>query len=206
MKIYLLRNAETELEEKNIITGNLNSKLTNKGIKQAENLGKYFKNKNISVIYTSELNSSKETAKIIITEFKKKPKIIKINNFNGRDLGFFQGKRWDVISAFYKEYLFRFEDKLVKTVLKTREGEEWDKLYSRVVSAINHITEKTDKRKNILIIGHLDVNRALLRYMGNMAEKEMYVIWQTNAGINLIEYKDEEFNIKMINYILSTNR
>ncbi|MCC7552460.1 histidine phosphatase family protein [Candidatus Micrarchaeota archaeon] len=204
MKIYLLRHSETELNEKDIISGDKDAKLTERGKKQAKNLGEFLRTKHISKIYTSDIKGSKETAKLIAEAIKKKPKIIRIKKFNERNLGFFQGKRWDVISVFYKEYLFKSENRLIKTILEPKNGETWEELKNRVISAINDILEKN--KKPIVIVGHLDVNRILLRYMGNMTEKEMYEIWQTSSSVNLIEYKNEKFEIKVINYILSKNR
>lgn len=203
MKIYLLRNAETELDKKDIISGSQNSKLTKNGEEQSDQLGEYFKNKRISHIYTSTMKSSKDTAKRIMKRFTKKPKLSSIKEFNERNLGFFEGKRWEVISIFYKEYLFKDENKILKTVLEQKNGETWLDLSNRVIPRINKILEKDTG--DIIIIGHLDINRELLKYMGNMTEKERYRVWQNNACINLIEYENETFDVKLINYILGFN-
>ncbi|MFA5382585.1 MAG: histidine phosphatase family protein [Candidatus Micrarchaeia archaeon] len=206
MIIYLINSAESEFDKKNIITGSQDVALSEKGKKQAENLGEFFKDKNISMIFTSELKRSKDTAKIILKYLKKKPKVSKIQNFNERKYGLFEAKRWDVISAFYKEHLHKSEGKLFKVILEAKGGESWQDLILRVVEGINDITEEIDKRKAVLIIGHLDVNRVILRYTGNMNEDEMFNIWQTPACINIIKYEKEEFNIQIVNYILSKNR
>ncbi len=206
MKIYLIRHAESKTNEKHIITGSKDVALSKKGKEQAENLGKYFKNKNISLIYTSKLKRSKNTGEIITKYLEKKPKIIEMKDLNERKYGLFEGKRWDVISAFYKEHLIKTEGRLLKVIIKPKGGELWRELITRVVGAINDIIEKTDKRKSIIIIGHLDVNRVILRYMGDMNEDEMYDIWQNNACINIVEYKKEKFDIQIVNYILSENR
>lgn len=126
--------------------------------------------------------------------------------FNERDFGFFEGKRWDVIAAFYKQCLVAKGDRFLRTIINPPKGETWENLQKRVEEGIEEVLDKIDKRKNILIVGHLDVNRALLRYFRNLTKEHMFELWQSVGCINEIQYYKGEFKIKKINYKLKNSK
>src|SRR3989344_5621756 len=65
MIIYFVRHGETEWNKKGILQGHKDSPLTAKGVLGAKKIGKLLRNKNIEVIYSSDLGRCIQTAKII---------------------------------------------------------------------------------------------------------------------------------------------
>ncbi len=71
--IYFTRHAECQSNIDPFFTGDLNG-LTEKGVNQAKVIGQYFKNRNISDVFTSDILRAKETAKEIY--FPKEPIVL----------------------------------------------------------------------------------------------------------------------------------
>ena len=65
MKIYVVRHGETVENSNNCLVGRINSGLTEEGIKQAEKVCEYFKDKKIDLIVSSPLDRCKMTSEII---------------------------------------------------------------------------------------------------------------------------------------------
>ncbi|NQT50134.1 histidine phosphatase family protein [Candidatus Kuenenbacteria bacterium] len=66
MKIIITTHSQTIQNTKKICTGHLNGELSEQGIKDANSLGLKFKNKKITVVYSSDLERAKDTAKEIL--------------------------------------------------------------------------------------------------------------------------------------------
>ncbi|MGC8868635.1 MAG: histidine phosphatase family protein, partial [Sulfurihydrogenibium sp.] len=64
-KIYLCRHGESEYNAKKIVQGHIDTNLTEKGIKQAQSLAEFLKDKNIQKIVSSDLKRAYQTAKTV---------------------------------------------------------------------------------------------------------------------------------------------
>ncbi|MBI2024835.1 MAG: class I tRNA ligase family protein [Candidatus Harrisonbacteria bacterium] len=127
-------------------SGNNASKLTEKGVKQAESMAKEFTKKKIDVIYHSPLARTKEVAQIIAkatgAETIADKRLTEVNggSFNNRSVGEF--------GAFFKSKMERFS--------KTPPGgENYSDIKKRMLEAIRDINQKHNE-KNILIVSHGD--------------------------------------------------
>lgn len=65
MKLYLVRHGQTEKNKLGLVQGQTEADLTEKGIKDAEELQELIESLNIDVVISSPLRRAKETAKII---------------------------------------------------------------------------------------------------------------------------------------------
>lgn len=90
-KIYVFRHGETYDNRNRIHSGHRDSKLTPKGIKQAEVLSKKLKNKEIDICIISRLSRSKDTAKIAL-KYHKDVKYEVDDRIIERDYGDLTGK------------------------------------------------------------------------------------------------------------------
>ena len=68
MKLTFVRHGETEENVKNIIMSQLNGKLTKGGLEQARKLAKRLANEKFDIIYCSDSQRTKDTAKEIIIQ------------------------------------------------------------------------------------------------------------------------------------------
>lgn len=164
--IYLIRHGETEFHKKNILQGHKDSKLTNKGKLTAKNNAKKLLNKNIKIIYTSDLGRCVQTANIINQYLK--IKLIKTNKLRERNFGELNGKS----NLFVKNNL-----NLTNLNHKAPKGESFNQMKSRILKFI-----KT--KNNILIITHEGPLRAILsnKYkinpLSNKCNTKDYIVYK----------------------------
>ncbi len=149
MIIYFVRHGETEWNKKRILQGHKDSPLTAKGINSAEKLAKLLCNKNIEIIYSSNLGRCLQTSKIINKWLKLK--IIKTKKLRERDFG-------DLNGYPNKEVIQKLD--LKDAGERAPKGESFNELRKRVVLFIKRISAK--KFKNILLVIHDGISRAIL--------------------------------------------
>ncbi|MBW3020648.1 histidine phosphatase family protein [Candidatus Woesearchaeota archaeon] len=163
MIIYLARHGETNLNKEGKFQGISDFSLNDKGIKYANKLKKFFSNKKLDEVFSSNLKRSKETAKIISNDFKIEKNLHEISG------GIFEGKTLDEQKSKYpKEFQARINDKYNFVIPK---GESYKTAKKRIEKLINKIIKKN--YDEILIVGHQGINRIILQILTNMEDKEV---------------------------------
>ena len=161
MIIYFVRHGETEWNKKEIVQGHKDSPLTLRGRNNAEKLGRILRDKNIEIIYSSDLGRCVQTSKVINKWLK--VKIIKTKELRERNFGDFNGRP----NRKVKETL-----DLNNPDEKAPNGESFNEQKKRAVSFIQRLFAKKFK-KNLLVI-HDGTARAILseRYDANFNSKK----------------------------------
>lgn len=149
MTVYLIRHGQTIWNKKGITQGQKDSPLTLKGKKSAENKGKILRDKNIEIIYSSDLGRCIQTSEIINKFFK--VKIIKTKALRERNFGGLNGKPNSVV---------RKTLNLKNADQKAPNGESFNDMKKRVVAFVESLSDK--KYKKALLIVHEGPARALL--------------------------------------------
>ena len=141
--LYIMRHGTTIWNEKHIIQGHSNNRLSKKGIELVKQSAETFKNTKIDIIYTSPLMRTVQTANIM-NKFHN-VKIIKDGRLIEIDEGCFTGK---VKSELTSQELFVQNRKLSGYGI-----ESWQSVHNRMKQFVDDIT-KNCKNKNILIVTH----------------------------------------------------
>lgn len=149
MIIYFVRHGETEWNKKRIVQGHKDSPLTPKGRINAERLGRILRDKNIEIIYSSDLGRCVQTSKIINRGLK--VKMIKVKELRERNFGDFNGR---------PDRKVREKLDLNSPDEKAPNGESFNEQKKRVVSFIKKLFAK--KFKKILLVIHDGTARAIL--------------------------------------------
>ena len=152
MGIYFLRHGQTEANVSEQYSGLTNTNLTEFGRKQAEDAGKQLKDKDIKIIYTSQLQRTIDTADIVAEQLGNNPKRIVSEMLNERNFGIFEG-------MYYNEVHSRFGvsfDSVIRDVnYRPVNGERLLDVYARVVMYHNNeLSYYSEIKDNILIVSH----------------------------------------------------
>lgn len=148
MKLYVIRHGRTPWNEKGLMQGWVNIKLSETGKKEAKDIREKLKDINFDICISSPLKRTLETASIVTDN---KYKIITDELLIERNLGEFEGKKY----AEYEKLKF-WDYKLnndsygvepVKDILK------------RTSSFLNNLKEKN--YKTVLIVSHAATIRAI---------------------------------------------
>lgn len=152
-KYFFLRHGKNihQTEKKDIVYGWPDDKipcsLIEEGVREVEKSAEILKEKNIDLIFASDIKRTRQTAQIVADKINKKVNLDE--RLRDTNWGILQGKSkkeaWEYFSHDMKK---RFKETVPN-------GESWDDCQRRMVDAFKDI-EKKHKEKNILIVSHMD--------------------------------------------------
>ncbi|MBW2609682.1 MAG: histidine phosphatase family protein [Deltaproteobacteria bacterium] len=170
--LYLIRHGETYFNLENRIGGD--SDLTENGLLQAKALAKFFSNKNIPLIFTSQKKRTIQTAEPI-KELQKNCTIILLAEFNEIDSGITECMSYEEIRRDMPQVYF--ERKKDKYNYIYPEGEGYASMKERIDRGIKKALYLSNTSKNIMIIGHRAANRMILSHFLFRREEDVPYIY-----------------------------
>lgn len=176
MKLYVIRHGETIINVRNLVNGHNEFGLTEKGVEQAKKASKKIKKLNIDLIYCSPLKRTKETCEYVN---KNNIEVIYDNRLAERDansLDFLPVEEID-FDLWY--------DKEKETLYKDTEG--FKSVILRIQVFLEEIKEKHSD-KNILLVTHGDVCRAIYAYLNPEKTTQEITAYQKN-NCEILEFE-----------------
>ena len=168
-EIHLFRHGETTWNVEGRFQGLEISKLTKRGVLQAQNLGEKLKDIEFDKIYSSPSLRTKQTANNIWPD--KADKIIYLDDLVEIKLGKLEGKLYSDIK---KNDFTSYDHFFNKPHLFSLEGaESFLDLTNRSLKIIKHLSEKNLGRR-IAIVSHGAFIKAFMSYVD---QKEIHEIW-----------------------------
>lgn len=141
--------------------------LIEEGIEQAKKAGEMLKDKNIDMIFCSDILRTRQTAKIVVEIIGFDLNKI-IYDLRLRDLN------WGVLGGRNKSeaWAFHNQDIVNEFDLTPPQGESWGDCLNRILSVLNEI-ENNFQGKNILIVSHGDPLWLLEGYVKGLSKEEL---------------------------------
>ena len=155
MQLYFIRHGETEMNVKGILTGTLETDITNKGRKEANDLSKQL-NINFDAYYCSPLKRTIQT----LYEIKGDVNYIVDKRITEIFSGDWQGKRKDELPI--KEYSLYKQGKFTPP-----NGENLKEVDKRILSFLKDMSQLYHKDEKILVVTHNGFIRQLKRLFSN---------------------------------------
>lgn len=190
--IILIRHGETDTNKAGLLHTNIDEcALNNLGVKQIRKTAKYLIKYKPEIIFTSDLNRSILSTKIISKINHCPYKTIK--GLEERNWGKWSGKTWSEIS-----------DVVTKMSLHERysfippSGESWKHFEIRLIKTIKEILNSVENV--IVIVTHGGVIRALMPYFLDVQKEESFKYDPDNASITIFEYDKMGFKQIIYNY------
>lgn len=187
MKIILIRHGQSVANEKNIIQGHTNFKLSKKGKKQAKKVALRFKKTKIDIIFSSDLGRAKETAKTI-KKFHKKTPIYFSRLLRERNFGYLEGQNADKIN------ISKFRNK------RPKGGETPSDVRKRAKEFLKHLTKKHPD-KTILVLTHGGIIRMIYSIVNKKSIKESYIEMPSGSVENTCVFEIELLSNKKFKII-----
>jgi len=187
---YIVRHGETEWNKQGLLQGNLDSPLSDLGIRQADALARHFTQCSFDHIVSSDLSRAVVTAqKIADTQKKTLATDIRLRE---RNLGIAQGLTLNEFSEKYPDDYKCFSSMDAHYVIPG--GESSLQRYTRCVECVNELTA-TYCGKKVVVVTHGGVLDALFRYVNGMTLESKRTFSMFNASVNAIQYSNNEWNI-----------
>lgn len=188
MRLYLCRHGETHANQGDRIQGQFDSRLTERGERQADHLADFLADRTFAAVYSSTLLRSYTTARQVADRHDMRPTALRELKEVDRGLG--TGMRHDDVIDEIEEDDLRGED------WRKPYGEDYTDLAERVVPAINDLIDRHDR--DICIVAHGGVNRVFLAHIQGVTPRRAYHIDQDNCCVNVID--GDDMTIEMGNY------
>lgn len=179
MRLIIIRHGETLENKEGIIMGHLPGTLSDLGVEQAKKVAQRLKDEDIDYIFSSDLDRAADTTKEIAKFHNLSPEFVE----EIREMGYgkLQGKKkpsnWGK-----KKFNHKFQEDM------GMEGSV------RVLGRAKKFLEGINKKygdKNILLVGHDTINRALISAILNKSTEDIDEIGpQHNTSVSIIEIKD----------------
>ncbi len=171
MRIYFVRHGQSNYNLRDLCNSNpkIDVHLTKLGIEQAENVGKTLKNKNIDIVFVSELLRTKQTAETINKHHNAEIKIDK--RLNDRKTGFEGKSYFDYRKAIEKDPFHK----------KPKGGESFQEEKNRVFSFLDHLIKRN--YKTVLVVSHEEIMKIVKGYFEKLTDEEMWDVRVPNGYI-----------------------
>lgn len=200
IKLYLVRHGQTEWNVQERFQGQLDSPLTKNGIEKIEKTGEKLSKIKFSNVYTSQMNRTIETAKILLekNEFENKNieklQLNKIEELNEIHFGIWQGMTYKEIFEKYPEegnnYFYNVKEYNAEKI----NGENLKKGLERFLKGIYKIIENNKNGGNILVVTHGTVLELFLHYVENKESNELDERkLMTNGDYKIFTYENNKF-------------
>ena len=197
LKLYIVRHGETEWNVIKRFQGQLNTPLTEKGIKKLKETGKKLENVLFDEVYTSELGRTVASAEIILNENRgyrnKKRELKKLAELNEVYFGVWQGLTYEEVLLKYPEELNNYFYDVKNYKAENVEAEKLEDALERFLKGINKILN-IHKSGNILVVTHGTVFEMFINYVENNSifdidERTL----MGNGDYKIFSYKDGKF-------------
>lgn len=177
MKLFVVRHGQTSYNVENKVCGSTDADLNETGIMQAKAAAQKFSDIHIDKVYSSPLRRALKTAEIIAAKVSiNKEDIIIDKRLSEQDYGIYEG-----VDAGCEE----FQRLRVNFGCKMPGGESPMQTAVRAYKFLDEICA-ADSSKNVLIVTHGSLSRAINSYFYNMDNDEYFRFMPDNCGI--LEY------------------
>jgi probable phosphoglycerate mutase len=185
MQVIIVRHGQTQWNIRKIRQGHFDSELTEKGLIQAQALGKRLVRESFSALYSSDLGRAVHTARLIAAVTGHE--IVTDARLRERHLGVFQGLSGDEIKEKHPE-----EYRLHRTLgpeYVIPGGESVRQQVARNVGFLNEIAIKHMGQK-VVVVTHGGVVSGLFRHALNIPLDAPRRFEFVNAGLNIFAYEE----------------
>jgi len=194
-EVIIIRHGETEENRLDIFRGRLDVKLNQNGLRQALEVGRALKGKDMVKIYSSPLVRAMETAKAVAKEHKLEVEVAE--GFNNINLGKWQGLPKEEVRKNYPElwekWIYHTENLVIPG------GESVGMVRDRAFTALRDLI-KENRGKTFAVVSHRCVIKVLLTAVLNIKEKYFWKIYVDNASYSIVEHREDRgFTLTLLN-------
>jgi 2,3-bisphosphoglycerate-dependent phosphoglycerate mutase len=175
LHIYLFRHGETDFNRSKRFTGTVNSRLTSKGIDQANLIAEKLKEKTFQIAFKTSLSRSSNSLKIVLKYHPECKKVIIDDRLIERSYGNLERKYHKTIIKKYGEKEFDLWHRSYD--VPPPGGESIKMVEKRVLSFVKDLLTLMKREKvNVVISAHNNSMRPFRRYFENLTINEMMAL------------------------------
>lgn len=185
-KVFIIRHGETEHNKGGAITGQEDVSLNDTGVKQAEKLADRLEKEDFDMAYSSDLERTYETIRIVAGKQNLHPERHK--EFREIDFGVFEGEPKSTWGNYVNE------SDVERHLVRPENGETIEEVGQRFVGKLDELRKKHQNDK-ILIGGHSVAIKATIMNILDLTGDHYKKLDLDNTSITVVEY-DKEYGWK----------
>lgn len=193
-ELILLRHGETAWNKELKFQGQIDIPLNKKGIEQAQKASKYLENKEVDVIYASDLKRAIKTAKIIA--ISKNLEVKELKALREMSFGKWEGFTYQEIEKEQKDLLASWVEDPVTN--RPTNGETLKEFKIRIEASFQQII-RDNLGKKILVVSHGGVIRVYLSILLKMPLKDNWKLNVDNTAISIVKYYEQDPVLTLLN-------
>ena len=190
-RVIIVRHGQSTYNAEKRIQGRCNeSEINEKGLKDAETVGRTLSKVNIDGFYCSPLQRAHKTAEIIGNFFENKPHLTPTAKLLEIDLPLWEKlKKEDVKQKYPQEYqMWKTKPHQFKMILEGKDYFPVLSLYQQAREFWQEVIPQYQENKTILIVAHNGINRCLLMSALGIDASRYHTIQQSNCCINILNF------------------
>jgi len=188
MKVFLIRHGETQHNKEGAITGQADVSLNKKGLEQAEKLAERLEKEGFDAAYSSDLERTYETTKVVAEAQSLHPERFK--EFREMDFGELEGEPKSTWGEKVKN------SELERHVVRPENGETIEEVGERFVGKLDELRKNREDEK-VLVGGHSVAIKASMMKVLGLEGDEYKKLDLGNTSITELEY-DERYGWKVL--------
>jgi len=193
MQLYVVRHGETAWNKEEVFRGRKDVPLNDKGKKQAQLTGLFFRNKGITRIFSSPLVRAIETAEGISNTTKIPIEVM--DELTDMAFGEWEGLTLKDVEKLYPEELKIWKQSPQK--LHVLKGESLRDVRRRVMKGIQMTL--SDSQCPIVLVTHRVICKIIVLYALMIQNRHFWSIRFDPASITLIEKTDDSISLSFLN-------
>ena len=196
LEILLIRHGETAWNTADIFRGRISIGLSEDGLKQAEKLAEYLRQKKINSVFCSPLKRAIETAEPLarLHELSALP----VEGLTDLDFGKWEGQSIEIVKTQYKEIYELWRER--PDLAKIPDGESLQEARQRSLNALNKIIADC-KQGIVVIVTHRVITKLLECALLGLDDSHFWNIEQDTCGVTTFLYNGRIFVLKYHNDI-----
>lgn len=194
---FITRHGHKTDSYKGIWTGAIDVDLSEKGVKQAQDLGSNLNNLDIKfdLILSSNMKRGKNSVNVIISKLDYTPKTLIFEELKEMSHG-------DIDGLTEKEFINNYPE-ILKAWDRDEDprfpnGENFSDVEKRITPIIDKILKEYEG-KNILFVGHKSVNMTLIGYFLKIPYELRYSPQQKMCNLTHFIFKDKKLKLNFLN-------
>lgn len=194
-RVYLIRHGHLINSHRGVYNGQRDIGLSLKGIARSITIARWFNDKPIRAIYSSDLSRARDGAKIIAVFLRLE--VVPVNAFRERDFGLWEGLTPEEIQTDYRETWDRWIADPVET--RPPSGESVQDMQDRIITKLKEVLE-LHRGEEIILFAHAGVNRIILCYALNLDIGNWFRLQQDFCGVSIIDFYESTAVVRLMNW------
>ncbi|AMD18559.1 HBL343Cp [Eremothecium sinecaudum] len=194
LRIFIIRHGQTNENVQKILQGHKDTLLNDTGFEQADKLGQYLKDQNISFerVFCSDLKRCQQTINRVLSHFSEqsRPEIELTKELRERFMGEIEGMYLSDAELFAKKH----------EKASFREfGEKMEDFDVRVSGKLSQIATSSQNLKNVALISHGGTIRQILKHL-NLEGSQYQRLIVFNTSVTVVDYhkSTNQFDVKRV--------